>query len=516
MIIYPDANLPANSQDWANKVEAEIVKLDKRVTQIPYIEGPAGLDGLDGAQGPQGDQGPEGPQGPKGDQGPQGIQGIKGDDGPIGLAGKDGKDGKNGVDGLNGFDGKNGINGLNGKNGKDGKDGKPGKDGKDGKPGKDGKNGQLGFSAYEIAKSNGFKGTEKEWLDSLKGINGVRGPKGDRGAKGDAGFNGAMGAPGPQGPAGNDGAPGPAGADGAPGAAGPAGVGIAVGGTAGQILAKNSATNYDTGWIDNYTETIKHLVKNDGIALSKGMAVYVSAANGTNMIVSPASNAAEATSSKTMGLLETSLAINATGYVITEGLLSGLDTSTAQAGDPVWLGVNGNLIYGLANKPKAPAHLVFIGIVTRVQAQNGEIFIRPQNGFELDELHSVLITSPTNNQVLSYDSATGLWKNKDAAASGVTSITVSAPLTGGTITSSGSIGIDQSALAINKSQVTNLNSQRRYTSVGLTCYVGTAVAGLAEATTGWNLTRIITANNGTVTVARATNSWSNYFTATYV
>lgn len=30
------------------------------------------------------------------------------------------------------------------------------------------KQGGRGFSAYEIAKQNGFTGTEKEWLDSLK------------------------------------------------------------------------------------------------------------------------------------------------------------------------------------------------------------------------------------------------------------------------------------------------------------------------------------------------------------
>jgi len=35
-----------------------------------------------------------------------------------------------------------------------------------GKPGKDGENGK---SAYEIAKDNGFIGTEQEWLDSLTG-----------------------------------------------------------------------------------------------------------------------------------------------------------------------------------------------------------------------------------------------------------------------------------------------------------------------------------------------------------
>jgi hypothetical protein len=118
-----------------------------------------------------------------------------------------------------------------------------------------------------------------------------------------------------------------------------------------------------------------------------------------------------------MGLLETGGSTNAQVNVVTEGLLAGLNTSTAVIGEPVWLGTNGNLIYGLTNKPYAPAHLVFIGVVTRVNSSNGEIFVKVQNGFELNEIHDLdLITNtPTNNQLLSYNSASGLWKNKTVA-----------------------------------------------------------------------------------------------------
>jgi hypothetical protein len=187
------------------------------------------------------------------------------------------------------------------------------------------------------------------------------------------------------------------------------------GGTAGQILSKIDATNYNTQWIDNFANQLKQDVKL-GAALSKGTPVYVSDANGTNIIVSAASNTAEVSSSKTMGLLETGGILNDIVKVVTEGFLSGLDTSAATIGNPVWLGAGGTLLYGIANKPVAPAHLVFIGIVTRVHAVNGEIFIKVQNGFELEELHNVLITSVANNEGLFYDSATSLWKNKTIAA----------------------------------------------------------------------------------------------------
>ena len=189
------------------------------------------------------------------------------------------------------------------------------------------------------------------------------------------------------------------------------------GGTAGQLLTKNSATNYDTAWMDNYadwTEQIRDTVKAE-VAINKGQAVYISGANGTNQLVSLASNATEGTSSKTLGLAMQNLAINGIGAIITEGLLGGLNTSTATAGDPVWLGVSGNLIYGLANKPVAPAHLVYIGVVTRVNSNNGEIYVKIQNGFELQELHNVLISSVANNEGLFYESSTSLWKNKSIA-----------------------------------------------------------------------------------------------------
>jgi hypothetical protein len=154
---------------------------------------------------------------------------------------------------------------------------------------------------------------------------------------------------------------------------------------------------------------ISHEVKL-GSTMTKGTAVYVSSADGTNMIVSPASNSSEATSSKTMGLLMSGGNTNAKVQVITEGLLSGLNTSTATIGDAVWLGSgSGNLVYGLANKPVAPLHMVSIGVVTRVNSNNGEIFVKVQNGFELEELHNVAINSLTDYSELYYQ--TTLWKN---------------------------------------------------------------------------------------------------------
>lgn len=149
-----------------------------------------------------------------------------------------------------------------------------------------------------------------------------------------------------------------------------------------------------------------------GQAMNIGTPVYISGADGTNIIVSPASNASEATSSKVLGLLMQTLANNGQGSVVTQGKLVGLNTSTATLGNPVWLGVSGALIYGLANKPVAPAHLVYLGVVSRVHVNLGEIIVHVQNGFEMNEIHDFKVLNPIKNDVPTYNPTTQLWENK--------------------------------------------------------------------------------------------------------
>ena len=74
-----------------------------------------------------------------------------------------------------------------------------------------------GESAYAIAVAHGFKGSEQDWLDSL------RGPKGDSGKNGVDGVNGERGIQGPPGPPGKDGINGAKGEQGLQGPPGPPG-----------------------------------------------------------------------------------------------------------------------------------------------------------------------------------------------------------------------------------------------------------------------------------------------------
>lgn len=153
------------------------------------------------------------------------------------------------------------------------------------------------------------------------------------------------------------------------------------------------------------------IAKNDtGASAAKGSVVYISGANGANALFSLADADTELTSSKTVGLLAQTLATNGIGAIVTEGLLTGLNTGSATAGQSVWLSSTaGGFVFGAP--PAKPAHSVYLGVVTRANATQGEILVKVQNGYELEELHNVSITSETSGDVLTYDSQDGLWKN---------------------------------------------------------------------------------------------------------
>ncbi len=108
----------------------------------------------------------------------------------------------------------------------------------------------TGKDPIDITKLAGYTGDPALFLraDRTFGVaTGPQGPEGDPGPMGPQGPAGPQGDVGPQGPAGATGSQGPQGIQ---GIQGPTGPGVAAGGTANQILAKNSVTNYDTKWID--------------------------------------------------------------------------------------------------------------------------------------------------------------------------------------------------------------------------------------------------------------------------
>jgi hypothetical protein len=183
-------------------------------------------------------------------------------------------------------------------------------------------------------------------------------------------------------------------------------------------------------------QTIDAYVFNDeATTITKGTPVYLFSAQGDHASVKRALNTSDSTSAKTLGLAAEDIASSATGFVRVQGVLDGLNTSAFSPGDTLYLGATAGSI--TASKPVAPNHLVYLGVVERANPGNGQIYVRVQNGYELDELHDVLITSPVAGAVLSYDATNSLWK--DAAIAGGAGITVTNADSAVTVATSGAV-----------------------------------------------------------------------------
>lgn len=380
---------------------------------------------------------------------------------------------------------KDGQDGIDGRDGKDGEPGRPGKDGKDGRPGRDGKDGVNGVDGQDgVSITNVFLDFDNSLVVELSNGRQINAGEvlppdiADRLKiiinQGASGGGGGASLPDQTGNAGKflttDGSTASWGT--------PAGSGDVVGPssatdnaiarfdtTTGKLIQNSAVTISDTGdmagvsslGVANYidfdtTPTVTNAVGRlywneaqnslavgltanvssdvgqtlyarvtnaEASTITKGQVVYAFGATGNRMSVKLAYNTGDATSAKTIGIAAENITAGATGMIICQGSLSGLDLSAYTDGDSIYLGSTAGSI--TATKPYAPNHLVYVGTVERANAGNGILYVRIQNGYELDELHNVSAQSPSNGQVLIYNASTSLWeKNTLTAGTGIT------------------------------------------------------------------------------------------------
>ena len=165
-----------------------------------------------------------------------------------------------------------------------------------------------------------------------------------------------------------------------------------------------------------------YITNADSVTITKGQVVYAFGGVGDRMTVKLANNTSDATSARTVGVvLSTSIAANQKGIIILQGLLDGLNilpTSTYADGDSIYLGATAGSITNV--KPYAPNHLVYVATVTTASnGSAGRMYVRVQNGYEMDELHDVSAQTPANKNGLFYNTSTSLWEARAVAATDI-------------------------------------------------------------------------------------------------
>jgi hypothetical protein len=164
-----------------------------------------------------------------------------------------------------------------------------------------------------------------------------------------------------------------------------------------------------------------YATNDEAVTINKGQPVYMFAAQGDRVSVKLAYNTGDATSAKTLGVCAENIAAGQAGMILCQGVQDGLDMSAYNPGDTLYLGATAGSL--TSTKPYAPNHLVYIGVVERANAGNGRLYVRVQNGYELDELHNVSAQSPSNGQVLIYNASTSLWEKNTLTDGTAISIT---------------------------------------------------------------------------------------------
>lgn len=178
----------------------------------------------------------------------------------------------------------------------------------------------------------------------------------------------------------------------------------------GSVILKNG--------VDLVARVVNKVTPNTTLTKAAYQAVRVSGAQGQRLAIAYAQANNDNNSADTIGLVCETIPTNQEGFILTVGQLEGIDTTGSLQGE-TWN--DGDVIYlsptvagSLTNvKPTAPGHIVVIGYVEYAHAIHGKLYVKIMNGWELDELHNVKITSPQSNDVLMYNSTDSLWENEN-------------------------------------------------------------------------------------------------------
>jgi hypothetical protein len=153
---------------------------------------------------------------------------------------------------------------------------------------------------------------------------------------------------------------------------------------------------------------------NTGTAIQRGKVVYISGSQGQRLTIALADADTEFLSKDTIGITAEDIADGAEGFVIIAGVIGNVNTNGMVDGATVFLSTTAGSYTTTA--PNDPAHLVILGFVVKGNSSGaGSIYIKVDNGYEIEELHNVTNSAKTTivdaDAFLIRDSAdNNLWK----------------------------------------------------------------------------------------------------------
>lgn len=155
----------------------------------------------------------------------------------------------------------------------------------------------------------------------------------------------------------------------------------------------------------------------DNLLASGYKVLKVQTAQGQRLAVDYALADSNGNSTDTIGVVYENIDNNQSGRIVVIGELTGLNTTGSLQGE-TW--TDGDVLYvssttpgNLTNvQPIAPNHLVVVGYVVYAHANQGKIYCKVMNGWEIGELHDVYAPSPTHNQGIFWSSGTTRYENK--------------------------------------------------------------------------------------------------------
>ena len=168
-----------------------------------------------------------------------------------------------------------------------------------------------------------------------------------------------------------------------------------------------SANLSGTALIDDYW-----YVKNQtGSSIAAGQLVYASGTLGTSgrILVTPYIANGTIDAKYVLGVVAETIPDGEDGYVITKGKLKGINTSAWPDGTVLWASTAnaGNLTDTV---PQAPNFRLPVAFVVH-SASNGILAVRVTTGSDLYEDHRVQVGSPSDGQLLRYNSTNQRWEN---------------------------------------------------------------------------------------------------------